>query len=253
MKEFDKGEIIVIPKIIHYIWLGGKPLPRIAERCIESWKKFCPDYEIKRWDESNLNLEFCDYVKEAYDCKKFAFASDVLRLQKLYEFGGIYLDVDVELIKPIDEFLDKKTFSGFETSNLLNPGLIFGTEQNNKDLKNILELYKKRKFIVNNNMDLTTICETVTSYYEKEYDLERKNKTQILENISAYSSEYFSPIDVVTNKKKVTKKTVSIHWYNASWYSSKQKFLNKLKKLLNIITFGCFGKILEKIKNEKRK
>lgn len=240
----------MIPKIIHYIWLGGKPLPKIAEKCMKSWKKFCPDYEIKRWDESNLDLDFCPYVREAYDSKKFAFASDVLRLQKLYEYGGIYLDIDVEIIKPIDEFLNAKCFSGFENSKAINPGVIFGTEPKNQDLKAILDDYKSRNFINNGILDLKTICETVTEYYEK-FGLVREDKTQNLEDkIVAYNSEYFSPINTVTNKKTVTKNTHSIHWFNASWYTPWMKFKTTVKLILNKLTFGLFGKVLNKCRKK---
>lgn len=240
----------MIPKIIHFIWLGGKPLPKIAEKCIASWKKYCPDFEIKRWDESNLDLNCCQYVKEACDRKKYAFASDVLRIQKLYEYGGIYLDIDVELLKPIDDLLENNCFTGFETSNLINPGIIFGSIKGNEDLSNILDLYYKRTFIVNGVNDLKTICETVTEYYEQVGGLKRVNINQELSKIRVYSSEYFSPIDVITNKKKITKKTYSVHWFNASWYSPKQKLKNKLKKLLNFCTFGLFGKLLKEMRKK---
>lgn len=237
----------MIPKIIHYIWLGDSDLPAIAEKCIESWKKFCPDYEIMKWDESNLDIDLCDYVNEAYSNKKYAFASDVFRLQKLYEYGGIYLDVDVELQQPIDKFLDCKCFSGFESGDIVNPGVIFGTVKGNKDIKNILDSYKKRHFVVNGKFDLTTICQTVTSYYEK-FGLEREDKLQTLENIIVYPSDYFSPINTITSKKKITENTHSIHWYNASWYSPWQKCKKTIKRILNLVTFGLFGKLIYKEK-----
>ena len=104
----------MIPKIIHYIWLGGKPLPKIAEKCIASWKKYCPDYEIKRWDETNLNISQYQYAQDAYDAKKYAFASDVMRFDVLYKYGGVYVDIDVEILKPIDDLLDTSSFTGFE-------------------------------------------------------------------------------------------------------------------------------------------
>ena len=236
----------MIPKVIHYIWLGGKPLPNIAEKCIESWKKFCPDYEIKRWDEGNLDLDKYQFVKDALAAKKYAFASDVLRTDILYNHGGIYFDIDVELLKPIDDFLTHDCFMGFESSNLLNPGLILGCVKDNKDLGNILNVYKNLKFDVNNLINLT-VCEVFTKYYEQQ-GLIRKNETQQIGNTLFYASEYFSPIDVVTNKKKVTKNTYSVHWYNASWYTPKQKLMSKIKKLANIITFGLAGKMYAKLK-----
>lgn len=105
----------MIPKIIHYIWFGGNPLPELAVKCIESWKKYCPDYEIMIWDERNFDVSVCAYTKEAYDAKKWAFVSDYVRLKALYEYGGIYMDTDVELVKSLDGFLHEKAFSGFET------------------------------------------------------------------------------------------------------------------------------------------
>lgn len=104
----------MIPKIIHYCWFGGNPLPELAVKCIESWKKYCPDYEIKRWDESNFDLNCCDYVKEAYQAKKWAFVSDYARFKVLYDDGGLYFDTDVELIKPIDDILARGPFMGVE-------------------------------------------------------------------------------------------------------------------------------------------
>ena len=240
----------MIPKIIHYIWLGGKPLPKIAEKCIDSWKKFCPDYEIKRWDETNLDINKYEFSKEAYAAKKFAFVSDVFRTEILYNEGGIYFDIDVELIKPIDNILnDIDCVMGFETSNLLNPGLFIASNKENSDLKNILELYKITKFDINNLKNLT-VCQVYTKYYEK-YGLVPQDQTQTIEKTKFYSSEYFSPIDVVTNKKKITKNTYSIHWYNASWYTPKQQFVSKLKKVLNACSFGLLGKLHFKLKNKR--
>ena len=220
----------MIPKVIHYIWLGKNPLPKIAEKCIESWQKFCPDYEIKRWDETNLDVNKYDFTKHAYEAKKFAFVSDVFRTEILYNEGGIYLDIDVELIKSIDNILQTyKCVMGFETSNLLNPGLLIASEKGNEDLKNILDIYKNTKFDVNKLMELT-VCEIYTKYFEN-LGLKRNNQTQQIGNTKFYSSEYFSPIDVITSKKKITKNTISIHWYNASWYTPKQKFKNRRNKI----------------------
>ncbi len=238
----------MIPKIIHYIWLGGNPLPAITEKCIESWRIYCPDYEIIRWDETNLNINKYQFAKDAYDAKKFAFVSDVLRTDILYEHGGIYLDIDVELLKPIDDLLDFDTFGGFETSNLINPGLLWGTVPKNEDLKNILEIYKNTKFDETKTMELT-ICEFFTKYFEQ-YGLLRENKSQKIDNKVFLSSEYFSPIDVITNKKNITKNTYSIHWYNASWYTPKQKLKYKIKKIANVLSFGLFGKVLSKIRKK---
>ena len=114
----------MIPKKIHYCWFGGNPLPEMAHRCIESWKKYCPDYEIKEWNESNFDLNCCAYVREAYAAHKWAFVSDVARLQALVSEGGIYMDTDVEVIKPLDELLKYEAISGFESEDRVPTGMM---------------------------------------------------------------------------------------------------------------------------------
>ena len=121
----------MIPKIIHYCWFGGNPLPPLALKCIESWKKYCPDYEIKIWDESNFDININKYATEAYEAKKWAFVSDVARLWVLYNYGGIYMDTDLEVIKPLDEFLYHKAFSGFEDEVNIPTGIIASEKNNN--------------------------------------------------------------------------------------------------------------------------
>ena len=240
----------MIAKKIHYVWLGGNPLPEIAKKCIESWKKFCPDYEICCHDETNLNLDKYKFARDAYDAKKFAFASDVFRTEILYNEGGVQFDIDVELIKPIDDLLEGKSLIvGFESSLLLNPGVFMAAEKGNEHLKNILDGYLTREFDVN-NLTALTVCEVYTASFER-LGLKRQDITQTIDDAIFYQSQYFSPIDVITSKKKITSKTRSIHWYTASWYSPKQKTLAKLKKTVNILTFGLAGKVLKKLRERK--
>lgn len=235
----------MIPKVIHYIWLGGKPLPETAKKCIESWKKLCPEYEIKRWDESNLDINYCDYCQEAYDSKKYAFASDVLRLKILYEEGGYYLDTDVELIKSLDELQEEKAFMCFEKGKYINPGLGFGCERDNIDVKNILDIYKGLHYIYSDgSINKNTICDIVTDYFVKN-GLIKNNKKQTINSFTFLDSEYMSPKDVDTGKIRITEKTISIHHFDASWYSSKQKKLHAVKCAVNKVTFGLAGKALQ--------
>ena len=112
----------MIPKKIHYCWFGGNPLPPLAVKCIESWKKYLPDYEIKEWNESNFDLNYNDYVREAYEAKKWAFITDVVRLYAMVTEGGIYMDTDVEVLKPLDELLQYDAVSGFESSSRIPTG-----------------------------------------------------------------------------------------------------------------------------------
>ena len=114
----------MIPKTIHYCWFGGAPLPPLAKKCLKSWRKYCPDYKIKRWDESNFDINICRYVKEAYETKKYAFVTDFVRLWALVKFGGIYMDTDVEVLKSLDPILQYKAVSGFEKLNIIPTGLI---------------------------------------------------------------------------------------------------------------------------------
>ena len=237
-------ECLKIPKKIHYIWLGGNPLPRITEKCISSWKKYCPDYEIIRWDESNLNIDCCEYCRQAYDAKKYAFASDVLRFEVLSKEGGIYLDTDVELLKPIDELLQNNCFMGFETQDKIAPGLILGSVSNCKTIEDIYELYKNDKFIKEDgSLNLTTIC-TRTTEYLLDKGLVLDNSKQVIDEVTIFPTEYFCPLSPITNKRNITENTYAIHWYYSSWYNKKAKIKKTMKKIANFITNGWFGIIL---------
>ena len=238
----------MIPKIIHYIWLGGKPLPKVAEKCIASWKKYCPDYEIKRWDESNLDIGKYKFAHDAYEQKKYAFASDVFRTEILYNEGGIYLDIDVELIKPVDVLLKgNDCVMGFETSNMIAPGLILASIPKNNDLLNILNIYKNLNFDVKNTNKIT-VCEIYTNYY-KEKGLEKIDKTQKIQNTMFYASEYFSPKSLSDGKIRKTKNSVAIHHYCASWVKKVDKFKTKINQFIKRI---LGQKLVNKIKNKRR-
>ena len=240
----------MIEKVIHYIWLGGKKEPKILRKCKKSWKKICPDYKIKRWDETNLNININDYVKEAYNAKKYAFASDFFRFYILYNEGGIYLDIDVELIKPIDKFLDNKFFMGFESESLIGPGIIIGAEKNNAMINKILKCYENRHFIDNGKMDLTTVCEIVTNELKK-HGLILNNTEQDINGCHIYPTEYFCPISYGTFEKHITDKTVSIHHYNESWLVKDKSLKGFIKRILRKV---IGRKNYEKLKNKiKRK
>jgi len=247
----------MIPKVIHYIWLGGNPLPEMVVKCMESWKKFCPDYEIKRWDETNLNLDINTYCRQAYDAKKYAFASDVLRYYVVKEHGGIYLDVDVELLKPLDDLLENKAFMGFEMSETLfvNPGLILGAEPHNKVVTEIFNKYENDTFIKpNGQINYETVCMKTTDYLQQNYGLKIENTVQDLGDVKVYSTEYFCPLHACTKENLYqTENTHSKHLYLASWVP-KQTFLQKIKsKCIKIIKKIIGKKNVQRIRDRRKR
>lgn len=217
-----------IPKIIHYCWFGGNPLDDMAKKCIESWKRHCPDYEIKEWNESNFDVNSNIYVKEAYGAKKWAFVSDYVRLFALKEHGGIYMDTDMELLKKIDSFLDLPAFSGFENDNSI-PTAIMGSEKDGEWISYLLSYYDDRHFVLaDGRLDVTTNVTTITNMTQKKYSIALNNTYQLLDGVLAlYPRDYFCPKNYETGKLETTKNTVCIHHFNGSWHSA---FEDKLKK-----------------------
>lgn len=217
-----------IPKIIHYCWFGGNPLPESAIKCINSWKKYCPDYQIIEWNENNFSIEeACDYVKEAYKMKKWAFVSDYVRFEVVYKYGGCYFDTDVEIIKPIDDLIKNGAFFGRELNNGsydIATGLGMGAEKENSFYKKVIDDYTDDHFILENGETNTnTVVDRVTKLLlEYGYD-SNSNTKQVLENIHIYPTEYFCPMEFTTGKVTITDNTYSIHWYDMSWLSKKEK------------------------------
>lgn len=206
----------MIPKKIHYCWYGGKPLPKLAEKCLASWRKYCPDYEIIRWDESNTDMESNQYVREAYQAKKWAFITDYVRLKVLYDYGGVYMDTDVQLIAPLDEFLDNPGFSGFENEHQVPTG-IMAAEQGNAFIEILLRDYDNRPFLnVDGTPDLTTNVDTITRL-AVEKGLRLNNELQSVGDFMFYPFDYFCPKDFRTLKVHITKNTVAIHHFAGSW------------------------------------
>lgn len=240
----------MIPKVIHYIWLGGKPLPKIAEKCIKSWKKYCPDYEIKRWDESNININLCKYTSQAYEAKKYAFVADVARFDILQKEGGIYLDIDVELVASLDPFLNEKAIMGFETESSIAPGLILACEKNNPIIKYYLDTYINDEFINSKGeQNLETICQRVTNHLVKN-GLKLNNQNQKVLNFSIYSSDYFCAKSLTDGVIRKTKNTVAVHHYFGSWIKKSTKIKTKILQICKRI---LGPKLVTKIKNKRKK
>ena len=238
---------MAIPKVLHYIWLGGNPTPKIFNKCLESWKKYCPDWEIKRWDESNLDIDCCNYCRQAYNSKKIAFASDVLRFHILKNYGGVYVDIDVEFLKSIDELLVNKAFSGFESSNLVNPGVIIGAEPNHLIIKEILEEYSHKIFEFKPGNQIT-VCNILTDKLKK-YGLVCDNTTQDLGDFKVYASEYFSPKSLTDGKIRKTKNTMTVHHFEGSWLRKRDKIKSKILMLIKRL---MGEKLVNKLKVKKQ-
>ena len=184
----------MIPKIIHYCWFSDLPdYPPLVIKCIDSWKKFLPDYEIKLWNSSNFDLSSCPYAQEAYNERKFAFASDYVRLQVLYR-GGVYLDSDIEVLKNFDNLLNNKAFTGFESPGNI-AAWIFGSEKGNPIFKEFLDYYDGRHFIfIPGHYDTTPNPVPITKILLK-HGLKLNNDLQRLDNITVYPMEYFCPVN----------------------------------------------------------
>ena len=218
----------MIPKKIHYCWFGGKSLPDDVKKCIKSWKKYCPDYEIIEWNESNYDLKKNDYVKLAYESKKWAFLTDYVRLDVIYNEGGIYLDTDVELIKPLDSLLNCDGYMGMETVGKVNTGQGFGAKKNHPFLKKNMEFYENIKNIVDENGNFKKIiCVEVTTDILLKNGLKNSNEIQNISDLIIYPTDYFCPLKMGTNKLTITKNTYSIHHFSGSWKSN-YKIIRKI-------------------------
>lgn len=221
---FARRTEYMIPKIIHYCWFGEKEIPEKDKKCIESWKKYCPDYEIKRWDESNYDVSKNAYMREAYQEKKWGFVPDFARLDIIYDYGGIYLDTDVELVSNLDSLLKLKAYMGFENERLVNPGLGFGAEKGLVIIKQIRDsIYRERHFRRSDGTFDTIASPKYNTDYLLNIGLVQNNLKQNLDELTILPSEYLCPLDFETGELNVTNKTLSIHRFNASWQSEKEK------------------------------
>ena len=222
----------MIPKKIHYCWFGGNPLPEKDQKCIESWGKFCPDYEIIRWDESNYDVTKNPYMKEAYDAKKWGFVPDYARLDIIYNEGGIYLDTDVELVKNLDLLLKNDAFMGFEDGEHVSPGLCIAAVPHHQTIRKLMGIYSERHFLKEDGtLDLTPSPIMNTDMLVS-FGLIKNNQIQVVADITIFPKDYFCPKDYQTGKLNVTENTYGIHWFNASWQSPHQKRMKKLQRLL---------------------
>ena len=222
----------MIPKFIHYIWLGGQPLTELAERCISSWQKYCPDYEIIRWDESNFDININKYCQEAYQLKKWAFSSDYIRLWVLVNMGGFYLDTDVEIIRSLDnELVDRKCLFGFESHDRISTAFM-ACEPNYPLMKEMLESYSDDSFICENgSLNQTTNVKRITSILASK-GVQLTGRMQEMDGALICPPDYFSPKVWYTGMLSLSDNNYDIHHFDGSWASGTTKVKNLLIQLL---------------------
>ncbi|MDO4978951.1 MAG: glycosyltransferase [Candidatus Saccharibacteria bacterium] len=206
----------MIPKRIHYCWFGGKDKPKSVQKCIRSWKKFCPDYEIIEWNEQNYDVNKNKYTKGTYGAGKFAFLSDYVRLDVIYNEGGIYLDTDVELIKGLDDLLDCTGYIGLEDPGLVNTGQGFGAVKKHSFIKKNKEYYEKKNFFKNGKFQ-KELCTRISSDLLKKEGMTAEDKVQEVAGMRILPTDYFCPLKVGTSELKMTENTYSIHHFDSTW------------------------------------
>lgn len=219
-------------KIIHYFWFGHNPKPDILKKCIKSWKKWLPDWEIKEWNETNVDVYLNDYTSYAYLKKNWSFVSDFFRCYILEKYGGLYLDTDVEIIGDIESLLKDEPIMGFEYSGYVASGLImYFPQPHHKVLKDMMSIIELKS----NTLDDPNFKSTMVvwfSDYLKDHGLINNGKEQYVEGIHIYPNDYFCPINPTWKFQKFTSNTVTIHHYYGSWFSSKAMNEYKIKRII---------------------
>lgn len=240
-----------IPKVIHYCWFGGAELGQQELECIESWRRLLPEYEIRRWDESNFDVNACEYSREAYQNEMWAFVSDYARFKILYENGGVYLDTDVEMLKSIDELVETGPFMGFQDnfstsypidegegdSGTVAPGLGMAALDHMPIYEEILRYYESRHFALGDgSCDVTNVVDITTGILSK-HGLCCKDGVQEVAGVTIYPAEYFNPKDSWTGEIRTTENTYTIHHFGMSWLRPSQRLERRLTSRL--VRHGC--------------
>lgn len=221
---------VQIPKTIHYCWFGGNPLSELARKCINSWKKYLPDYEIVEWNETNFDISVCKYVKDAYVEKKWAFVSDYARFWILYHYGGIYFDTDVEILQNMDHIIAKGPFMGIEKPGFVAPGLGIGAVPGMEVFKVIIEYYKTIPFCLTDGSNQIITVVKYTTDILKEYGFSGEIKIHNIAGLTIYPPEYFCPLNDDTGVLCITDNTVTIHHFAASWKSRLDSLITKIER-----------------------
>lgn len=216
-----------IPKIIHYCWFGRNEIPNKYKKWMESWKKYCPDYEIIMWNEDNYDVTKNAYMYEAFQCKKWGFVPDYARLDIIYQYGGIYLDTDVELVQNIDDILFQKAFCGFETNYLVNFGLGFGAIKGLPIIKKLRDDYDNRHFINEDGKMNLISSPYIQTNYLSDCGLKQNGEYQMIEDLTIYPEKMFSAKNVYSRRVRLKEYTKSIHHYEATWLDENSRRFNE--------------------------
>ena len=230
----------MIPKVIHYCWFGRTPLPKVALKCIASWRRYFPDYEIIEWNEDNFDVNIIPYTRDAYSDRKYAFVSDYARFWILYHFGGVYFDTDVEVIKPMDDIIERGPFMGLEIAGnncKINPGLGLSAMPEDPIYEVILASFAGLDYYLpDGSRNLYTMIPMVTDIMSSS-GLDGSEQIQYLAGVYIYSPDFFNPLDDATGRLRITPSTRTIHWYMKSWMPRENKVKTWLKRILRRI-FG---------------
>lgn len=242
----------MIPKIIHYCWLSSDPIPQKLRDCMSSWKEKLPDYDFLLWDLNKFDIHSSIWVKEAYEAKKYAFAADYIRLYAVYTYGGIYMDMDVEVVRSFNELLDFPYILGLETKKGIEAG-IFGAEKNNLFLKKCMDYYKNRKFVLENGkFDLRILPDIMYEILTANYEIVNRTSIEIENNahtMHLFSPDYLTAKSYLTGELIMTENTYTIHHFAGSWISKRQKIKEKIyrfissHRLLNYIYQRAYKKL----------
>ncbi len=208
-----------IPPKIHYCWFGRGEMPKMMKKCLKSWKKYCPGWEIVRWDEDSFDVNSTLWTKQAYEAKKYAFVADYVRLKVLYDQGGVYMDTDIELIKPMDEFLQHEAFSGFETPAQVQTG-VMGAVAHHPMVRKWLSFYDGRPYIVDGEGCMTPNVKFMTEYLQAD-GFQLNDQYQEIAGVAIYPQTWFCPMSAVSIEKKITKDTHVIHHFTSTWRTEK--------------------------------
>lgn len=212
----------MIPKIIHYCWFGRNPKPELAEKCIESWHRICPDYKIVEWNEETFDINSNMYVKQAYEAGKYAFVTDYVRLFAIYTVGGIYMDTDVMILKNLDQFLNHAAFSGFESKTKIPTGII-ASEAGQPLIGELLHYYNDARFAKEDgSYNMTTNVEIITGLLTSR-GFKPNGEFQVISGVAFYPQNIFCPDHKKLNDKDYMRDTVTIHYFAGSWKSEAAK------------------------------